>query len=432
MSRGTVLVTGACGFVGIAVTKRLLTEGYKLRALCRNDNQWLLPNLPGLERCTGDMRDATSLAKACAGADIIVHLAARKSDERDSEEINVGGARLLRAIAERNRVRLIVHISTQSVKLKKKGLYASTKAEAENILNESTVPVITFRPSVVYADNRSGIFGAILSSARLPFLPIIGRGNVHFRPIHRDDLALFISLALDGKNAGKTYDIGGPDNLAFDELLDRILEREEVSRKKIYVPIPIARFIALALSFLHHPPLTVSNVLGAAEDLKINTAPSFHDFGFTPRSLEEGLSQMEKESTHSEASVLLRYVASIGLKNWRPETDVQKRYECALRTHHLDTHRFDSVVLHHPWLIGALDAASRLHTKDSILQRKLLVAAAILETHPMSAEWLLPKNRSAIGIIPESIWVCIRACIKFLTSLPLLCFKKFLKRNAGF
>ena len=127
-----VLITGAGGFIGQAVTSRLLEEGYTVAVLVRSSRSISFYH-PKLEWLLGDMRDKKSLVQNTKGVDVVVHLAAAKSDERESYEINVTGAQNLLEACETNGVKRIINISTISTKLPQKGVYAETKEKADEI-----------------------------------------------------------------------------------------------------------------------------------------------------------------------------------------------------------------------------------------------------------------------------------------------------------
>ena len=92
----TILVTGAGGFIGKDLTARLLGHGFHVRAMVRSaTGSSLFPRHEQLQIVHADMRDQSSLERAVQGCTAVVHLAAAKADEKESEDINVGGARRL-------------------------------------------------------------------------------------------------------------------------------------------------------------------------------------------------------------------------------------------------------------------------------------------------------------------------------------------------
>ena len=127
-----------------------------------------------LELVHADMRDEGSLRQAVARVAVVVHLAAAKSDESESEDVNVRGAeRPLRCVRAVGCDR-IINISTQSAEIAQKGNYARTKSAAEKIFHNSGLQVTTLRLSVVYGEQESGVFGTVLKFVRrLPVVPVL-------------------------------------------------------------------------------------------------------------------------------------------------------------------------------------------------------------------------------------------------------------------
>ena len=116
MAADKVLVTGASGFVGSAVTRALIGEGYQVRALLRKTSKRV--NLAGLdvEIVEGDMRDAAAVARAISGSRFLFHVAAAyRLWAHKPEEILVNnreGTRLLMQAALAAGVERVVYTSS--------------------------------------------------------------------------------------------------------------------------------------------------------------------------------------------------------------------------------------------------------------------------------------------------------------------------------
>jgi uncharacterized protein YbjT (DUF2867 family) len=417
-----VLVTGASGFVGRSVVRHLLDRGFRVRALVRPQSQWPFDEHEKLERVLGDVRDPGSLQRACRSVDWVAHLAAAKSDEPYSEETNVGGARHLAEACHKNRVGLIVNVSTQSAKLHRKGIYGRTKEEADRILHGSGVPVTTLRVSVVYGDLYSGVFGSLVRYSRLPVVPVLGPGTTLFRPIHRDDLAAAVEIAaLRPATRGKLYDVGGPDEVSLNEIIDAVLAHLGRRRWKLHIPLPLGLALARMLAVLPRPPISVSNVLGSNEDVAMDVDTFFREFDFVPRSFEQGLAEVvacetsEEACRRREARLLLCYVLSAEGNRWHPGPRDVRHYWEALQTHRVDPSPcFEGWLLRHPRLLGSVDAATRVLDPEGTLQKKLLIAAALAECHPASADWLLPRDRAPLRVLAAAAWMGLRIGVKWL------------------
>jgi nucleoside-diphosphate-sugar epimerase len=385
------------------------------------------------------MRDLTSLEQATLGVRWVAHLAAAKSDEGNSREINVEGAKNLVSACRTNKIEFIINVSTQSTKIQGKGLYGVTKEEAEQVFHSSQIPVTTLRSSLVYSDISKGLFASLIKFARLPVIPVIGPGNAPHWPIHAVDLARAIEIAAQKpESRGQIYDVGGPDQVSLNGLLREFAQRQGLKRPIVHIPLSLGLAMARTLSFLPHPPFTYSNVLGGNIPVTMDVERFFRDFDFTPRPLKQGLDELfrdavsldEAKLTTSEAALLLSYVMSGSGTTWRPSTDVQERYKLAVKAQlpQVD-HEFDQSVYRHPALLGGLDAVSRLFYPRSILRQKLIVATSLAEYEPDSASWLLPRDRSILSLFFNCLRILLRVGGKEVIGIVIFLFPGFIHRN---
>jgi NADH dehydrogenase len=122
-------------------------------------------------------------------------------------------------------------------------------------------------------------------------VPVLGNGRWISAPVYIGDVSGAIVSCLDEDSTiGRSYDIGGPDQISFDELIDRISAALGLRRRKLHVPFPVALTAAGVLArLLPRPPVTVSNVLGSNQDTHIDITPARRDFGFDPLQLDVGI-----------------------------------------------------------------------------------------------------------------------------------------------
>lgn len=115
----------------------------------------------------------------------------------------------------------VIHLSAVSAEASGRTTYAATKAEAEKRLSETNLDWIILRPSLVYAAGSYGATSLLRGVAGLPgILPIAGRGDQPFRPIHARDLAMGIVRLLERNNiTRKSLEPAGPDVLTLREIL---------------------------------------------------------------------------------------------------------------------------------------------------------------------------------------------------------------------
>ncbi|MBI2787085.1 MAG: NAD-dependent epimerase/dehydratase family protein [Elusimicrobia bacterium] len=291
-TKKTVLITGATGFIGRRLAS-LLVDRYAVRCLVRDAARakGLLP--AGIELVQGDMTDAASLKAAAAGADAVVHLAARKGDEPDIVAVNVGGAHNLIEACRAAGVRRVINIGSQASRLERRGAYGETKARSDEAFAASGLEVTTLVPSLVYGPNDPGVFGKLARvTVSAPFVPVIGDGSVRFQPVHADDVCAVVAGCLaEPRTIGKTYAVGGPQSVTLAGLIDMIGASLGKKPLKVHLPYWAAMGIARVLGlFLASPPLSVSNVTGAVQSAHdADYAAVFAELGLRPRPLAEGL-----------------------------------------------------------------------------------------------------------------------------------------------
>ena len=133
----------------------------------------------------------------------------------------------------------------------------------------------------------------------------------------------------------------------------------------------------------------------------------------------------------TEASFLLTYAFSASGLGWRPGISEEQTFESAVKLQIPREHRLDSVIYRYPVLLGGLDVMSRFLYPSSVLQQKLVVALSLVEYHPASAPWLLPRDRSLLEWTWSAARLCSRIVFKLLLGAVLLLFRPFFLRNVG-
>ena len=136
-----------------------------------------------------------------------------------------------------------------------------SKFEGEKNIKENFKPSVILRPSIVFGpeDKFFNTFASLTQFS--PFLPLIGGGKTKFAPIYVGDVAKAIVKALELNNfKPKIYELGGPKNYSFKELMEILLI--EIKKKRFLVPIPFrfAKFQSYFLQMMPNPLLTPDQV----------------------------------------------------------------------------------------------------------------------------------------------------------------------------
>jgi NADH dehydrogenase len=429
-SGGIVLVTGASGFIGKVVVAALAERGFRVRALTRNPLAWPLPSRPDTEVVPGDLRDAASLIRAVSGATAVVHLAAATADEPDSDDVNVAGAERLVAACRAAGCTRLIDVSTQSAKIARKGVYARTKARADAVFRASGLRVTTLLPSIVYGEEPSGVFGTVSRFVRtLPVLPILGDGRWRSAPVYVGDVAHAIACCLASDDTiGKSYDIAGPDLLSFDELADRLAAAFGVRIRKVHVPFGLSLLTArVASAVLPRSPITVSNVLGSNQDTSIDIGPARRDFGFDPLDLDRGLAIVlgAREATGAmslagECRLFARYLLDVDPPDLLIERYVAAHQRLLGGPEASPSCRELRFVHRHPRALPFVDAALGLRDRQSVLRKKILLTAAILEASPLYADFFLERSVDPLRTFLALSWCGFTSAAKLPIGIPLL------------
>ncbi len=314
----TTLITGASGFVGAAVARRLLAAGHELRALARPTSD--RRNLDGLavEIVEGDLRDAASLARAVAGCEALFHVAAdyRLWARRPAElyESNVEGTRkLMRAAAEAGVRRIVYTSSVATLGLRPDGApadedtpatlddmigdYKRSKYLAEEAVRrmvaEDGLPCVIVNPSTPVGprDVKPTPTGRMIVEAAAGRMPAFVDTGLNI--VHVDDVAEGHLLAFEKGEIGARYILGG-ENLSLREILARIAAITGRRAPRIRLPHGlILPFAHLAEGWARlaggEPFATVDGIRMARKRMFFSSARAARVLGYAPRPADAAL-----------------------------------------------------------------------------------------------------------------------------------------------
>ena len=244
-----ILLTGGTGFVGGHIARALRDSKRPVRGLVRNPGEADRLAALGVELIEGDMTDAASLRRAVDGVDTVVHLVAiRQGKKGEFERIMSQGTRDLLAAAREGGVGRFVHMSALGTSEESKDLvpYYGAKWQMELDVKGSGLPYVIFRPSFIF-ERDGGILPTFRKLARLtPVTPIIGSGEQRIQPIWAGDVAAYFDKAIDLDAArGRTFEIGGPDTVSWNEFWDRLKRVLGMRRPSVHVPVGLMKVNAL-------------------------------------------------------------------------------------------------------------------------------------------------------------------------------------------
>lgn len=314
-----VLVTGANGFLGSWVVRRLLEEGHQVYSLVRKTSD--LSELQGVptEYLYGDVTDLHSLLASFEGIDTVFHLAGliayKRSERAMMEKVNVEGtSNVIEAVRARN-VRKLVHLS--SVVAVGAGFspnqvlnedspfnvshldlgYFETKRKAEALVkeacNKNRLDAVILNPSTIYGpgDARKGSRKTQLKVAQGKF-KYYTSGGVNVVAI-QDAVDGIISAWKQGRT-GERYILAG-ENLLIKDLFAMIAQEAGQKPPQKLLPSPVLHTLGIAGDFLSvlgfKSPISQENAWTSTLYHWFDSSKAQRELNFKPRPAQEAISQ---------------------------------------------------------------------------------------------------------------------------------------------
>jgi nucleoside-diphosphate-sugar epimerase len=258
----TVAVTGASGYVGGVIARRLRADGWRVVGLCRRAPDGLDEHRPWSLQATGPA--------PLAGVDALVHAAYDFEPSTWSEIVtaNVDGSRRLFEQATRAGVGRVVHISSIAAFAGTRSLYGRAKLRTEAVGGDATV----IRPGLVYGPESGAILAALdRVAARLPALPLMVSDAHPLYTVYDEELADVVAAVLDGREPRPVGPLvaASPDPVTLRALLTS-LAQSHGRRTPRFVPVPWRAVFGVLKGFERvglTPPFRSDSALGLATSI---------------------------------------------------------------------------------------------------------------------------------------------------------------------
>lgn len=314
-----VLLTGATGFIGSHVARKLRERGDEVRALVRSPEKAESVVALGCETIAGSLEDEAAIRGGMRGCDAAIHGAAiyevgiPASERERMYEANVlGTERVLRAALEEE-VGRVVYVSTIAAFGNTEGrvvdetydhpgttftsYYEETKYKAHRLarrlIDDEGLPAVIVQPGAVYGPEDHSQVGNLISQYVSGKLPLIPFPDLGINLVHVEDVADGILLALDGGKVGHSYVLGGAitTNREMLQTAAQVAGKDRGSRGMPALPMKlIAPFGRLVGPIMGYPPNMrelISSSHGVTFWARHDKAIS--ELGYSPRGLEATL-----------------------------------------------------------------------------------------------------------------------------------------------
>lgn len=301
----TVLLTGATGFLGGALVRRLLCSGNRVKVLVRSPSKGRTLAEQGAEVVLGSITDIAALRGAVRDSDVIYHLAGRLFVPGIPATVyrttHVDGTRLLLACCtESSGLKRLIHCSTTGVlgvtgeqpaaedaPIRPTNVYEETKAEAELAVREHCregLPAVIARPGLVYGPGDLHLLQFFKAVLHRRFRPI-GRETVWLHPIYIDDLTeALIRCGAREEAIGECFHLAGREPASLATLAEEIALAAGIRVPAGHIPMRAAQAMA-ALGDRLPPTLRQSAPLTSSR-LEFLTHSRVYDVGKAQRLLD--------------------------------------------------------------------------------------------------------------------------------------------------
>jgi dihydroflavonol-4-reductase len=304
------LITGATGFIGPYLVRKLLSLGHSCRCLVRSVSKAKTVLEPGVELIEGDITDKSTLKGVASGIDAVFHLATLghthnfDTPREMFHQVNVRGTVNIMDEALAAGVKKVIHCSSTAAmgickdipaneesECLPHHLYGESKLDAEKevlrLVNDKSLSAVIIRFSLVYGPGDRHDILKLTHLTKRGLIPRIGKGTKLTPLIHVEDAVNGLILAMGKGKAGEIYLITNAQPEPFDNVIKIIKETLGVSSKSIPIPEWAALYAASAIEWISiiigkTPIVTRKNIESTIADRAFSIEKAKRELGFEP------------------------------------------------------------------------------------------------------------------------------------------------------
>ena len=291
---GVVLLTGATGYVGGRLLSLLEQRGTQVRCLTRRPGSLIVRTGPATQVVAGDVLDPTSLVTALAGIDTAYYFVHSMGADRDFAEQDRRAAANFAQAASAAGVRRIIYLGGLGSPDQDLSKHLRSRQETGDVLRAHHAQVIEFRASIVIGSGSLSFEMIRALVERLPVMICPRWVGVLAQPIAIEDLLAYLLAALDLPDGfSQVYEIGGPDQVSYGQIMHEYARQRGLRRWMIPVPLLTPYLSSLWLGLV--TPLYARVGRKLVESLRNPTLVSNNlaatTFSVRPRSMREAIAR---------------------------------------------------------------------------------------------------------------------------------------------
>jgi len=294
MNRKIATIFGGSGFIGRHLIRRLTKKDYRIIVATRSPHlKGFLKPLGGsgqVELVKTNLYSSKDIKNVLQNSDIVINLVGilYENSKQKFNYLHSEFPNILSKICSELNLEKLIFVSALGVKKTHTSKYMQSKFLGEQCTQNNFKSSIILRPSIIFGPEDK-FFNTFASLSQFsPALPLIGGGKTKFQPVFVEDVADAIVKVLELNNSdSRIYELGGPKNYSFKELMEILLF--EIKKKRFLIPIPFsfAKFQSYFLQIMPNPLLTPDQV----ELLKYNNIvsgdyPTLKDLGISGKNIK--------------------------------------------------------------------------------------------------------------------------------------------------
>jgi uncharacterized protein YbjT (DUF2867 family) len=307
---GTILLTGATGYVGGRLLDRLVRDGFRVRCLTRRPEILTKRVARDVEIVAGDLLEPESLSVAMAGVHIAYYLVHSMDAKRSFEELDRRAASNFATAAAKAGVRHIVYLSGLGSGADLSAHLAS-RHEVGEILCRSGVVTTELRASIVIGAGSASFETVRAVVERLPAIPAPKWVDTVAQPIAIDDVIEYLLTVLTPRpTRNAVFEIGGGDRVSYAEVMREYARQRNLRRWVLPMPVRTARTWRLFLGMLTptHGRVAATMLESLRNETVVSDPGAREAFAVEPRGLPEAIERALTGEDHEFADASWRDV----------------------------------------------------------------------------------------------------------------------------
>ena len=295
-SKGTqrILLTGATGYVGGRLLPKLQECGHHVRCLTRHEARRSYFDGNSVEVAVGNALDADSLDKALSGIDTAFYFIHSMGDRDDFEKTDRIAAENFAEACTKQNVRRIIYLGGLGDPVDTLSKHLRSRQEIGEILRRSTATVVEFQASIIIGSGSLSFEMIRALVERLPVMICPKWVRVLAQPIAIEDVLEYLLEAVDyplGQSA--TFEIGGPDQVSYGEIMRRYSRQRGLVRYMVPVPLLTPYLSSLWLGLVTPLYSRVGRKLvdSLRNQTLVSNSRALDEFSVRPRGVDDAIAR---------------------------------------------------------------------------------------------------------------------------------------------